>query len=59
MVDFADQPPLAFERAGHLALRLLDPVDRAGEGVAQLLDFGRRAELARQVERPFARLVGE
>ena len=50
-MDFADQAPLTFERPGHLALGFVDPRDRAGEGVAKLLDLLRRAELARQVER--------
>ena len=59
VVDLADQPALALERLGHLPLRFLDPLDRAVEGVAQLLDLGRRPESLGQVELLVARLVGD
>ena len=45
VMDLADQSALALERFGHAALGLVDAVDRAREGIAQLADFASRAEL--------------
>ena len=39
VMDFADQPPLAFERVEPSALGAFDPVDRALEGLAQIAGF--------------------
>ena len=42
MMHFADQPLLAFERRTCLDFGLLYPLDRATEGVAQIVNLGRR-----------------
>ena len=56
VVDFADQLALPFQRIAHLAFGFVDPLDRADEGVAKILDLGRRAELRREHKRIVAGL---
>ena len=43
-MDLADQPLLAFERRARLDLGPLDSLDRATEGIAKVVDFGRGAK---------------
>ena len=50
VMDFADQPPLPFERIERLSLRTFDPVDRPAEGIAQLVNFRCRAQPRRNDE---------
>src|SRR5215213_4016155 len=50
VMDLPDQPALAGQSIGHLALRLLDLRDGASERIAQSLDLGRRADVAGQVQ---------
>jgi hypothetical protein len=57
MMDFANEPSLPLERVGSLLLGLLDPVDRAAEGVSKFLDLGTWAELAWKIEGSFTRAV--
>ena len=59
VVDLADEPPLPFEAPRHFTFRLLDPAIARVKGSPQFLDFRRRAELARQIERSFAWLIGQ
>ena len=49
VVDFAHQPPLAVERCGHLALRLLDAVDRRGRRRRAAPGFPRAGRACGQV----------
>ena len=52
MVDFADQPALAFKRARHFALGLVDAREGSLECIAQFLDLGGWSELSRQGRSP-------
>src|SRR5260370_11485998 len=59
VMNFAHQPSLALERPAGLAFRLLDLGDCSGKGVAKFLDLFAGPKPARQVERSFARSIGE
>src|SRR6185369_17283973 len=57
VMHLADEAALALERTGHFTLRLVDLRARAGECVAEVLDFSRRPKFFWQIEGAAPRLV--
>src|SRR4051812_5251824 len=57
VMDFADEPPLSFQRTSHLPLRLVDAGDGSTECVTKLLNLRGWAQFAWKVQGPLARLI--